>query len=90
MRRSIDGASVDPDTGLDLLLFVELGEADLVRKLASTAVAFDDVVARELYECCRLIDGGVMVACVSGERFSVGDAAMALGRLRAVNTAEAE
>ena len=52
---------------------VPAGEADLVRILDRAAVALLAELVRELYECCRLMDGGVTVACVSGERLRFGD-----------------
>jgi hypothetical protein len=50
-RRSIEGVSEGVDEGADFSLLVELGDDERVRRLARTAVAFDDVEAHELYEC---------------------------------------
>lgn len=61
-----------------------LGEIDLDLILANTVDALvGDALppsCLELYECCRLIEGGVMVDGVSGERLRTTEAAMLQAR----------
>jgi hypothetical protein len=61
-------------TGLDFGL--PPGELDLVRISARIAVAFFDAQTRALSEFCLLMEGGVIVAWVSGDRFRLEELAI--------------